>query len=251
MSIDISTKTNVPFIGAAKSLPERPHISAHHEVGQGAASLEKHGAQPGHAQKTVRGMATPAGAYLALVPTPDSPGFATISARAVQAWLALFAHAREHGVWMERPPADPGLAAVAHKDLCGFWTVGGLAYALGVGRNTAGAALQELTDYGWVRKSQGRHAGGQFGGFTYTLQSPTELTGQARSKIRKQLRKKGVEYRGFEGVAGRYLSETEIHRIKDEIEGDLADERDDGPDGQPVPALTTPQRLKAIESTER
>ena len=148
---------------------------------------------------------------------------------------------------MERP-TDPSLTAVAQKELCSVWTVGGLAYALGVNRNTAGAALQELVDYGWVRKSQGCHAGGQFHGFIYALQSPTELTGQARSKIHKRLRKKGVEYRGFEAVAGRYLSEREIERIRGEIVADMAFEEDDDAEEQAVRMLTAQSSKNATKA---
>jgi predicted transcriptional regulator len=205
--------------------------------GQGAGSQEKPDSQRHHAQKTVHGKGSQAENYLELVPTPDTPGFATISARAVQASLALLAHARQHGAWMDRTPDDPHLAILAVKELSAFWTVGGLAHALGVNRNTAGAALQELVDYGWVRKSQGRHAGGQFRGFAYALRAPSALTEQARFKIHKRLKKKGVEYREFEGVAGRYLDEREIKRIRAEIEDELADEHEDGPEQETTDAI--------------
>lgn len=66
-------------------------------------------------------------------------------------------------------PETPGLEAK--------WTVDLLAHACGCNRNTAGATLKELVILGWIRKSIGRHSGGEYSGFWYRLLiPPTELT---------------------------------------------------------------------------
>ena len=115
--------------------------------------------QPGiadHACKRTHGTARD---LLSLIPAPvpgkekDDP-FVTLSCRAAKAWLTLFGHARALGTW--RPsyvdPLRPELTEGQQFILTAHWTVVGLAYAMGVNRDTAGKALKELVAGGWVRR---------------------------------------------------------------------------------------------------
>jgi hypothetical protein len=92
---------------------------------------------------------------LLLVPRPvfgkeKGDPFLTLSPRAAKAWLALFSHARMHGTWRLRPvdPLRPELTESQQFTLTAHWTVASLGYALGVNRDTAGKALQELVEGG-------------------------------------------------------------------------------------------------------
>jgi hypothetical protein len=122
------------------------------------------------------------GGLLALIPAP-APGkakgdpFVTLSGRAAKAWLALFAHARTHGDLRPRPvdPSRPELIDDQQYTLASRWTVAGLGHAMGVNRDTAGKALHELVEGGWVRREDPRKTG-QFGGIDYVLVMPTTVT---------------------------------------------------------------------------
>ena len=96
---------------------------------------------------------------LGLIPGPalgEANGdlFLTLSSRAAKAWLALFSHARRHGTWTRRlvDPLRPAVVDRSQYTLTAHWTVSGLAYSLGVNRDTAGKALRDLIEGGWVRR---------------------------------------------------------------------------------------------------
>ena len=100
---------------------------------------------------------------ISLIPGPalgeaNGDPFLTLSSRAAKAWLALFFHARRHGTWTRRlvDPLRPAVVEGPQYTLTAHWTVSGLAYSLGVNRDTAGKALQELTEGGWVRREDPR-----------------------------------------------------------------------------------------------
>ncbi len=146
--------------------------------------------------------------------------FITLSCRAAKAWLALFSHARRHGAWSPRnaEPLRPELIEGPTYTLTAHWTVGGLAYSLGVNRDTAGKALRELIEGGWVRREDSRNKG-QFGGIDYSLCTPSTVTHSDKAKVRECLKKRGVEYRDFEWrTAARVLEENEIKRVRQDVD---------------------------------
>lgn len=171
---------------------------------------------------------------LLLVPRPavnkttDDP-FLTLSPRAAKAWLALFAHARRHGTWQSRPidSSRPELTAGPELALSAHWTVAGLGYAMGVNRDTAGKALQELVAGGWVRRDDPRNKG-QFGGIDYSLAVPTTVTHADKAKVMDGLRKRGVEYKSYEyRTAARVLGEEEMDRVQQDIQLEIGIEQAD------------------------
>ncbi len=127
------------------------------------------------------------GDLLSLIPRPApekdrGDPFLTLSPRAAKAWMALFSHARRFGTWRPRPvnPRRPELSEGQQYTLTAHWTVAGLGHALGVNRDTAGKALQELVEGGWVRREDPRNKG-QFGGIDYCFTIP----------MRRDLRRQG------------------------------------------------------------
>jgi hypothetical protein len=174
------------------------------------------------------------GDLLSLIPAP-APGkmtgdpFVTLSGRGAKAWLALFAHAQQHGMW--RPcrvdPLRPGLSEDHQSTLTAHWTVAGLASAMAVNRDTAGKALQELVDGGWVRRENPRNKG-QFGGIDYCFTIPTAVTCADKAKVAQGLKKRGVEYRGYAcRAAARVLTDEEIKRVKQDIGLEIETEQAD------------------------
>ena len=137
---------------------------------------------------------------LSLIPTPGNgrgDPFLTLSGRAAKVWLSLFAHAQGHGTWRPRPvdPSRPELTEGQQYTLTVHWTVAGLAFSTGVNRDTAGKAMKELTDGGWVRREDPR-CRGQFGGIDYCLVVPASVTRADKAKVAERLRQRGVEYVG-------------------------------------------------------
>jgi hypothetical protein len=105
--------------------------------------------------------------------------------------------------------------------------VAGLAYTLGVNRDTAGKSLQELVAGGWVRREDPRNKG-QFGGIDFCLTIPTAVTQADKAKVADGLRKRGVEYRGFEyRTAARILGEQEIEQVQRDVQLEIAMEQAD------------------------
>ena len=171
---------------------------------------------------------------LSLIPAP-APGkekgdpFITLSSRATKAWLALFAHARAHGTWQPRhvDPLRPELTEEQQYTLTAHWTVAGLAWAMGVNRDTAGKALQELTKGGWMRRENPRNKG-QFGGIDYSFGVPTRVTQADKAKVAETLRKRGVEFRDYEWrTATRVLADDEIERVQQDVELNIEMEQAD------------------------
>ena len=124
--------------------------------------------------------------------------FITMSARGAKAWMALFAHAQRNGTWRPRPvdPSRPELTDGQQLTLTAHWTVAGLAYAMGVNRDTAGKALQELVGGGWVRREDPRNKG-QYGGIDYYLTSPAAVTCADKLKVAKDLKARS----GIQGLS--------------------------------------------------
>ena len=156
------------------------------------------------------------GDLLSLVPRPapekSSDPFLTLSPRAAKAWMALFAHAQQHGAWRPQPTSPLRLETAEDRKytLTAHWTVAGLGHALGVNRDTAGKALQELVEGGWVRREDPRNKG-QFGGIDFYLTTPTSVTCADRARVAVGLKKRGVEYRNYEWrTAARILNEHEM-----------------------------------------
>jgi hypothetical protein len=170
---------------------------------------------------------------LALVPSPRADTdrgdpFLTLSGRAAKAWLALFDHSRRHGAWRPRhvDPNRPELTE-GQWELTAHWTVAGLAHAMGVNRDTAGTALGELMGGGWVRRENPRNKG-QFGGIDYALHVPISVTQADRASVAEGLKRRGVEYKGYEyRIAGRVLEEDEIKRIQSDVELEIETEQAD------------------------
>jgi hypothetical protein len=107
------------------------------------------------------------------------------------------------------------------------WTVSGLGYAMGVNRDTAGKALQELVGGGWVRREDPRDKG-QFGGIDYSLCVPASATQADKAKVAESLKKRGVEYKGYEfRTAARVLEDPEIERVRQDVEIEIAIEQAD------------------------
>ena len=169
---------------------------------------------------------------LSLVPGPDpakneDDPFLILSGRAALAWLALFSHARLHGSWSPRK-ADPNRPELGGQlELTAHWTVQGLGYAMGTDRVTAGKAVKELVEGGWIRRENLRNKG-QFGGMDYTLCVPGGITQGAKRRVAEKLKKRGVEYRGYEWrKASRCLSESEIERVHQDVELEIKTEQAD------------------------
>jgi hypothetical protein len=171
---------------------------------------------------------------LSLVPRPApdrerGDPFITLSPRAAKAWLAMFDHARRHGAWRPRlvDPSRPELSEDQQYALTARWTVAGLAFATGVNRDTAGKALQELVEGGWLRREDRRNKG-QFGGIDYSLVVPTTVTCADKAKVADSLKKRGVEFVGYRWrTAARVLDDQAIKRVQHDIQLDLAKEQAD------------------------
>ena len=189
---------------------------------------------------------------LFLVPAPISSKakgdpFLTMSGRAAKAWLALFAHARAHGMWRPRlvDPSRPELTEGHQNTPTAHWTVAGLGHALGVNRDTAGKALAELVAGGWVRRENPRDKG-QFGGIDYCFTIPTNVTQADKNRVAEGLKKRGVEYRSYEyRTAARVLDDQEIERVQADVELDIEIEQADvaGDEAKAV-ALASEQVLR-------
>ena len=171
---------------------------------------------------------------LSLIPGPNpskakGDPFLTLSPRAAKAWMALFAHARQHGTWRPRPvnPLHSELTDGQQYTLTAHWTVAGLGYAMGVNRDTAGKALQELVEGGWVRREDPRNKG-QFGGIDYCFTIPTTVTCAAKAKVAEGLRRRGVEFKTYEWrTAARVLDEQELKRVQHDVQLEIETERAD------------------------
>ena len=179
------------------------------------------------------------GDLLSLVPRPapeKSRGdpFLTLSPCAAKAWMALFAArpaARDLAATTSRSTPSLKLTDGQQYTLTAHWTVAGLGHAMGVNRDTAGKALQELVEGGWVRREDPRNKG-QFGGIDFCFTTPTSITCADKARVAKGLKKRGVEYRNYEWrTAARVLNEHEMqqvqHDVQLEIETEQADLRGD------------------------
>jgi hypothetical protein len=92
-------------------------------------------------------------------------------------------------------------------------------------RDTAGKALQELVEGGWVRRESPRNKG-QFGGIDYSFRVPVGVTQADKAKVAQGLKKRGVEYRGYAcRAAARVLTDNEIKRVKQDVELEIETER--------------------------
>jgi len=171
---------------------------------------------------------------LSLVPRPApekdrGDPFLTLSPRAAKTWLALFAHAQQHGAWRPQPTSPLRLETAEDRKytLTAHWTVAGLGHALGVNRDTAGKALQELVEGGWMRREDPRNKG-QFGGIDYCFTSPTTVTCADKAKVAEGLKRRGVEYRNYEWrTAARVLDEHEMQQVRQDVELEIETERAD------------------------
>jgi hypothetical protein len=174
------------------------------------------------------------GDLLSLIPRPApekdrGDPFLTLSPRAAKAWMALFSHARRFGTWRPRPvnPRRPELSEGQQDTLTAHWTVAGLGYAMGVNRDTAGKALQELVEGGWVRREDPRNKG-QFGGIDYCFTIPTTVTCAAKAKVAEGLRRRAVEFKTFQWrTAARVLDEQELKRVQHDVQLEIATEQAD------------------------
>jgi hypothetical protein len=143
--------------------------------------------------------------------------------------MALFSHARRFGTWRPRPTSPLHLETAEDQKytLTAHWTVAGLGHALGVNRDTAGKALQELVEGGWVRREDPRNKG-QFGGIDYCFTIPTTVTCAAKAKVAEGLRRRGVEFKTFEWrTAARVLDEQELKRVQHDVQLEIATEQAD------------------------
>ena len=96
---------------------------------------------------------------------------------------------------------------------------------MGVNRDTAGRALQELVEGGWIRRECARNKG-QFGGIDYSFSIPSSVTQADKSKVADALKKRGVEYRDYEfRTAARVLDDKEVERVRQDIELEIATEQ--------------------------
>ena len=171
---------------------------------------------------------------LSLIPAPapdkaKGDPFLTMSSRAAKAWFALFSHSRRYGTWRPRPvdPSWPKSTDSQQFTLSAHWTVAGLGHAMGVNRDTAGKALAELVAGGWVRREDPRDRG-QFGGIDYCFTVPSSVTRADKARVADGLRKRGAEYRGYEWrTAARVLDDTEIERVRHDIEMEIEMEKVD------------------------
>jgi predicted transcriptional regulator len=163
---------------------------------------------PSHARETVHGGKLDAETLLSVLPTAETPGFDLLSPRSAHVLLALFDHLRRFGYVAER----------AHRDFTvsepwATWTVQGVASAIGIHRNQAGKALAELMDFGYLTREDLRRRIGQFGGFAYALRLPTDLSPQAKRKLKELLKEKHQDLSELRQRALRYLSETELNGL--------------------------------------
>ena len=98
---------------------------------------------------------------------------------------------------------------------------------LATDRVTAGKGLKELAENGFVRIEKPRNRG-QFGGVDFTLTRPHGITQAARHRVAETLKKRGVEYRGYEWrKASRCISEDEIQRVHQDVDLELKAEQAD------------------------
>jgi hypothetical protein len=185
--------------------------------------------QPDHVKKPLHGKVED---LLWLIPGPDASKndgdpFLTLSGRAALTWLSLFAHARRFGTWKLREFDAENLELGRELGLTAHWTVQGLGHAMGSDRVTAGKGLKELVENGFARVEKPRNKG-QFGGIDFTLRRPHGITQAARHRVAETLKKRGVEYRGYEWrKASRCISEDEIKRVHQEVALELKAEQAD------------------------
>ena len=177
-------------------------------------------ALPDHARETVHGGRLDAETLLSVLPGAETPGFDLLSPRSAHVLLALFDHLRRFGYMAERTHRDFSI-----KEPQATWTVQGVAAALGIHRNQAGKALAELADFGYLTRDDLRRIG-QFGGFAYALRLPTDLTPQAKRKLKERLKDKHRDLAELRRRAVRYLSEAELKELL--LSEDM--ERDEGTD---------------------
>lgn len=161
-------------------------------------------ALPDHARGTVHGNELDAATLLSVLPTTETPGFDLLSPRSAHVWLALFDHLRRFGYVVDRMHRDFSI-----KEPQATWTVQGVASAIGIHRNQAGKALAELAEFGYLTRDDLRRIG-QFGGFAYALRLPTNLTPQAKRKLKDRLKDKHEDLAELRRRALRYLSEAEL-----------------------------------------
>jgi predicted transcriptional regulator len=164
-------------------------------------------ALPDHARETVHGDKLDPAILLSVLPTTETPGFDLLSPRAAHVLLALFDHLRRFGYVVERIHRDFSV-----KEPQATWTVQGVASALGIHRNQAGKALAELADFGYLTRDNLRRIG-QFGGFAYALRLPTDLTPQAKRKLKDRVKDKHEDLAELRRRALRYLSEAELKEL--------------------------------------
>jgi predicted transcriptional regulator len=168
---------------------------------------------------------------LGLIPGPDATEnydpFLTLSGRGALTWLALFAHARRFGNWKLHEIDTKDLELGGELGLTAHWTVQGLGHSMGADRVTAGKGLKELVENGFVRIDKPRNKG-QFGGIDFTLRRPHGITQAARHRVSETLKKRGVEYKGYEWrKASRCISEDEIQRVHQDVDLELKAEQAD------------------------
>lgn len=184
--------------------------------------------QPDRVKKPLHGTVED---LLGLIPGPDATEnydpFLTLSGRGALTWLALFAHARRFGSWKIHEIDTKDLELGGELGLTAHWTVQALGHAMGTDRVTAGKGLKELVENGFVRIEKPRDKG-QFGGIDFTLRHPHGVTQAARHKVAETLRKRGVEYKGYEWrKASRCISKDEIQRVHQDVDLELKAEQAD------------------------
>jgi hypothetical protein len=105
--------------------------------------------------------------------------------------------------------------------------VAGLGYVLGVNRDTAGKALHELVEGGWLRREDPRNKG-QFGGIDFCFTTPSAVTQADKAKVVDGLKKRGMEFKSYEWrTAARVLDEQEIKRVQQDVQLEIATEQAD------------------------
>jgi DNA-binding MarR family transcriptional regulator len=100
--------------------------------------------------------------------------------------------------------------ALRAKGVTGEYTIGQLAVDLGIRRKAAGQALRELQKSGYCEYRELRK-NGLFGGITYTLTLPSDVTEADRKKVADKLTKldsAAVDYRWR--IADKLLDEIDI-----------------------------------------
>lgn len=204
----------------AGRLSDLPHV---HTGKEDAAPGE---AAPQAIHRTELSYGTAAHRLHLLVPTPLTPGFDLCSGRCFQVWLALFHHAEHHGRW-DCPDALPdndryaALKSIRTSGLAARWTVDLLAATCGVDPKTAGRAIQELRDLGWVRYSVAKDRDGMFIGIVYVLTTPpTTLTTTATHRYREQIEKKKAKLAEEEARLQRAQPD---YRTTEDNEADIPD----------------------------